>query len=126
MISSQSALLYAYAFFLIGRIRFKVPEHALQKAIGRWFFASSLTGRYTGSPESVMDGDLNRVKAAEDAGGFVAALDDVIASELTNDYWNITLPAELNSSSAQPPTLRILRRSEPSEFAGPVLPKESG
>jgi hypothetical protein len=51
MISSQSALIYSYAFYLIGRIQFKVPEHALQKAIGRWFFASSLTGRYTGSPE---------------------------------------------------------------------------
>ena len=42
MISSQNALLYAYAFYLIGRIRFHVPEHRLQKAIGRWFFATSL------------------------------------------------------------------------------------
>jgi len=35
MISSQSSLLYAYAFYLSGRVRFKVPEHTLQKAIGR-------------------------------------------------------------------------------------------
>jgi hypothetical protein len=105
MISSQNALLYAYAFYLIGRIRFKVSEHVLQKAIGRWFFASSLTGRYTGSPESVMDGDLNRIKAVEDAAGFVTALDDVIANELTNDFWTITLPADLNSSSARNPEL---------------------
>ena len=47
MISSQNALLYAYAFYLIGRIRCQVPEHQLQKAIGRWFFFSSLKGRYT-------------------------------------------------------------------------------
>ena len=98
-------MLYAYAFYLIGRIRFKVPEHCFQKAIGRWFFASSLTGRYTGSPESVMDSDLNRIKAVNDAKGFVAALDDVIASELTNDFWIITLPANLESSSARNPEL---------------------
>jgi hypothetical protein len=46
MISSKNALLYAYAFYLIGRIRCKVPEHQLQKTIGRWFFFASLTGRY--------------------------------------------------------------------------------
>jgi hypothetical protein len=43
MISSQNALLYAYAVYLIGRTRYKVPEHQLQKVIGRWFFFSSVT-----------------------------------------------------------------------------------
>ena len=105
MISSESSLLYAYAFYLFGRIRFNVPEHALQKAIGRWFFAASLTGRYTGSPESVMDGDLNRIKVVTDGKEFVAALDDLIANELTNDFWMITLPANLDSSSARNPEL---------------------
>ena len=38
MISSQNALLYSYAFYLIGRLKYKAPEHKLQKAIGRWFF----------------------------------------------------------------------------------------
>jgi hypothetical protein len=32
MISSQNALLYAYAFYLIGRLKYKAPEHKLQKA----------------------------------------------------------------------------------------------
>ena len=105
MISSQSVLLYSYAFYLIGRIRFKVVEHQLQKVISRWFFASSLTGRYTGSPETIMDGDLNRLKTVSDAKDFVAALDEIIVNELTNDYWSITLPAELDSSSARNPQL---------------------
>jgi hypothetical protein len=35
MISSQNALLYAYAFYLIGCTRYKAPEHQLQKTIGR-------------------------------------------------------------------------------------------
>lgn len=105
MISSQNALLYAYAFYLIGRIRFKVAEHLLQKAIGRWFFFTSLTGRYTGSPETVMDGDLNRLKDMKDADGFVRTLDEAIAAEITNDFWAITLPSNLDSSSARNPEL---------------------
>jgi hypothetical protein len=105
MISSQNALLYAYAFYLIGRIRFGAPEHVLQKAIGRWFFFASLTGRYTGSPETVMDSDLNRLKGAKDVDGFVRTLDDVIGAQFTNDFWTITLPANFDSSSARSPEL---------------------
>ena len=92
MISSQNALLYAYAFYLIGRIRCKVPEHQLQKTIGRWFFFASLTGRYTSSPESVMDGDLNRVRGLTDPKSFVSILDELMMNELTNDFWSISLP----------------------------------
>lgn len=105
MISSQNALLYAYAFYITGRVRYKVPEHLLQKAIGRWFFASSLTGRYSNSPETVMDGDLARFRAVATAEDFLATLDQMIASELTNDYWSITLPADLATSSARNPQL---------------------
>lgn len=105
MISSQNALLYAYAFYLIGRVRFRIPERDLQKAIGRWFFATSLTGRYTSSPETIMDADLNRLKPIKDGDAFLKALDDIISSELTNDFWSITLPANLDSSSARNPEL---------------------
>jgi hypothetical protein len=103
MISSQNALLYSYAFYLIGRKRFGLPEHQLQKLIGRWFFASSLTGRYTSSPETKMDGDLNRLKAAKNGDLFASALEEMMANELTNDFWTVTLPANLDSSSARNP-----------------------
>jgi hypothetical protein len=105
MISSQNALLYAYAFYLVGRGRFSVPEHHLQKAIGRWFFFTSLTGRYTSSPETIMDGDLNKLRDLPDAQAFVATLDGIIANDLTNDFWSISLPAALDSSSARNPEL---------------------
>jgi hypothetical protein len=120
MVSSQSAIIYAYAFYLIGRVRFCIPEHQLQKAIGRWFFFSTLTGRYTGSPETIMDGDLNRVKAAKDADGFLALLDDIASAILTNDFWSVTLPAELDSSSARNPELFAYVASQ-NQLNAPVL-----
>lgn len=105
MISSQNTLLYAYALYLIAKIRCNMPEHQLQRLIGRWFFSASLTGRYTSSPETVMDQDLNRVKGITDAQAFAAVLEELMASELTNDYWTTTLPAALDSSSARNPEL---------------------
>ena len=105
LISSQNALLFAYAFYLIGRIRYRVAEHKLQKAIGRWFLASTLTGRYTNSPESTMDGDLSRMRNVVDGEGFLRVLDTELATELTSDFWTVTLPADLDSSSARNPAL---------------------
>ncbi len=105
MVSSQNALLYAYAFYLIGRNRYSVAEHGLQKIIGRWFFFTTLTGRYAGSPESVMDSDLSRLKDLSSADAFLSELKGIMASELTGDYWTITLPSALESSSARNPEL---------------------
>ena len=105
LISSENALLFAYAFYLIGRVHYRVEEHRLQKAIGRWFLASTLTGRYTSSPESTMDGDLARMRNVVDAEGFLQVLDTELASQLTHDFWAVALPASLDSSSARNPQL---------------------
>lgn len=105
LISSQNTVVYAYAFYLIGKIEHKIPEHILQKLIGRWFFASSLTGRYTASPESTMDQDLNRIKDKRDADSYIQAINEMMMSQLTNDFWEITLPNNLNNSSARSPEL---------------------
>ena len=120
MISSQNALLYAYAFYLIGRIRCGVNEHQLQRLIGRWFFFISLTGRYSSSPETVMDGDLNRVRGISDAAAFVAVLEELMASSMTSDFWTISLPAALESSSARNPELFAFIAAQ-NRLGAPVL-----
>lgn len=105
MISSQIALLYAYVFYLVGRTKYRVPDHIIRKLIGRWFFFSQLAGRYTGSPETAMDADLSRLKGAADATAFVAALERIAADTFTEDYWAITLPNGLATSAARSPAL---------------------
>lgn len=120
MISSNNALLFAYAFYLMGRVRYKVPEHVLQKTIGRWFFATSLTGRYTSSPETTLDADLARFRTVEDGESFLTVLNGILQSELTNDFWEITLPASLESSSARNPELFAYVASQ-NTLGAPVL-----
>ncbi|MBX7494261.1 DUF262 domain-containing protein [Qipengyuania sp. 6B39] len=120
LVSSVNALLFGYAFYLIGKVRFGLAEHQLQKAIGRWFFFASLTGRYTSSPETVMDGDLARIREISTGDAFMSWLDGEITSELTNDYWQITLPSEFDSSSARNPQLFAFFAAQ-NRLGAPVL-----
>ena len=105
MITSNNNLLFTYAFFLIGRTEYGVPAKELRRVIARWFFMCSLTGRYTGSPESDLEFDLARLRDVTDAAGFVRKLDQVCEAALTNDYWTITLPNDLATSSPRSPSL---------------------
>lgn len=104
-ISSTNGLLYAYVFYLIGRTEFRVDEHLLRRTIARWFFMSSLTARYTSSPESAMEADLARLRGVTAAEEFVQTLNQVCDTTLTSDFWTITLPNALATSAAQSPTL---------------------
>lgn len=105
MLTSANNFLYCYLFFLIGRHEYGVGPGELREAIARWFFMASLTGRYTGSPETVLEADLRRFSEAANAEDFVSIVDGVIDTQLTSDFWNLTLPDLLDSSAAWSPYL---------------------
>jgi hypothetical protein len=100
-ISSQMAVLYTYALWLIGKRDFKVDPHRLREAVARWFFMAALTGRYTGSPESRMEQDLALLRDAHTADDYLRILNQQIEAVLTRDYWEVTLPNELETAAAQ-------------------------
>jgi hypothetical protein len=104
-ISSKNNLLYAYILFLIGREDFNVDLYNLKKLIGKWFFMASITGRYTSSPETTMEMDLARLRGISTASEFQKVLDDIIVAQLTSDFWEITLPMALSTSSSTSPSL---------------------
>jgi len=105
MISSQAALLYAYVLFLVGKKDFLLGAHDLRNIIARWFFMSSLTARYSSSPETTMEADLARLRSIRNGDDFIRTLDQIIFDTLTEDFWNITLPNSLATSSARSPSL---------------------
>lgn len=105
MISSRNNLLFSYILYLIGRTEYRVDEFTLRRVIARWFYMSSLTGRFTGSPESAMEFDLARLRDIDNADAFVNMLDRICDQSLTDDFWNITLPNDLSTSSPRSPSL---------------------
>lgn len=103
MISSEMALIYSYALYLIARHQCRVSHHQLQRLISRWFMANLLTRRYTGSTETTMEEDLTAVHEVDTPDGFEELLNSRLASLLTNDFWDLTLPLELETSSRRSP-----------------------
>lgn len=104
-ISSNNNILYSYVFFLIGRIDYKVDLYLLKKLIARWFFMCSITGRYTGSPETAMEMDLAKLRSVNTAEEFLQTINEIIDSQLTKDFWEVTLPMDLATSSFRSPSL---------------------
>ena len=106
MISSDTTLIYAYVFYLIGKKAFEIDGFTLSNVIARWFFMTSLTGRYTGgSPETAMERDLAFIRDFKTADQLLNWMEKAIESEFTDDFWNITLPNRLDTSSATSPIL---------------------
>lgn len=104
LIASNNAVVNAYIFYLIGKLEHKVEYRMLDKVIAKWFFMSSLTSRYSGSSESIMESDLNKIKLCSKGDDFISTLNNITDSTLTNDFWNISLPNDLmiTSNAASP------------------------
>lgn len=111
MIRSQNNLLFSYMLYLIGRTEYGVDAVALQKVIAQWFFMSAVTSRFTSSPESTMESDLARLRGATRADEFVDILQQVCDITLTNDFWKVTLPNDLATSSSSSPSLSAYHAS---------------
>ena len=105
MITSDTGLMYAYTFYLIGKYDYTLTGDALRLSIARWFFMTSLTARYSSSPESKMEEDLADLRGIQSGHDFLTHLDRVIKNTLTEDFWNITLPNDLASAAARSPYL---------------------
>ena len=103
LVSSSNAVVFSYVLYLIGKNDFKVSSVALQKIIRKWIFMSTITGFYTGSTESEVEKQFADLRDIHNADEFVAYLDSVISNRFTDDYFEYSLPAELNSSSATSP-----------------------
>ena len=92
---SKNAIYETYALYLLGRCKFGIKHMDLESIIRKWFVFSLLTQRYGSSPESRIEQELSNFRESDD---LIGELSDIIYSTLTNDYWEVTLPARLESS----------------------------
>ena len=97
LIRSKNALYQTYALYLLGRCKYNIAHMDLESVIRKWFVFSILTRRYGGSPESVIERELSNFR---DNQNLIGVLTEIMNSELTSDYWKITLPPTLKSSQA--------------------------
>ena len=104
LISSENALVYSYAMYLIGKYDYGMDESTLRRLIAKWFFMAAVTGYYTGSPETDMEADMADLRGVKSGDAFVALLESKIAAVFTGDYFDISLPNNLANSAPRNPS----------------------
>ena len=103
IIASSNAVVFSYVLYLLGKLEYKVDSVCLNKIISKWFFMSAITYFYTGSTESEVERQFADLRNVHTADEFVEYLEKSISGRFTDDYFNLTLPNELNTSSAISP-----------------------
>jgi len=100
LLNSKMTLDFAYMLFLKLQNDPEIPQGQIKRLIQKWFVLSTLTGRYVTSPESVMSRDIRNI----DEKGFLRFAQEVEASVLSDTFWQITLPQNLETTSVISPS----------------------
>ena len=98
-LNSQMTLDFAYMLYLKLLKDTTIPRDQIKHHVQKWFVLSTLTGRYITSPESVMSRDIRLINEK----GFINFFNEVEASVLSDTFWNITLPQNLETTSTNSP-----------------------
>ena len=96
-IGSKGAVNFAYNLYLTLREDKSIPSTEVKRWVQRWYVMSILTGRYSGSSESIMDRDMRRISEQ----GFIPFYQEIAASQLSDNFWKVTLPQNLVTTSVR-------------------------
>ncbi len=102
LIRSQNALNFAYIIYLKLK-ELEVNSVAIETYVKRWLVFSILTGRYSGSPESIFDFDIKQIAERP----FEDYLREKEEGELSDAFWNAALPQSLDTSVASSPYFHV-------------------
>uniref|UniRef100_UPI0040488BAE GmrSD restriction endonuclease domain-containing protein n=1 Tax=Algoriphagus sp. TaxID=1872435 RepID=UPI0040488BAE len=102
LIRSQNAINFAYIVYLKLK-ELGINSVAIESYVRRWLVYSILTGRYSGSPESVFDFDIKQISTKP----FEQYLQEKEDGELSDAFWNASLPQSLDTSVASSPYFHV-------------------
>lgn len=99
LLNSQMALDFAYTLYLKLQDDPNIHQGQMKRLVQKWFVLSTLTGRYVGSPESIMSRDIRNISEK----GFLQFAQEAEASALSDTFWRVTLPQNLETTSVNSP-----------------------
>jgi len=100
---SQMTLDFAYALSLFLRDEEQMGQAEIKSAVAKWFVLTTLTGRYSGSPESWMDRDLRSLAST----GYEETFTSLESAAFSESYWENTLPTNLQTTSSTSPYMNV-------------------
>ncbi|MBR5623887.1 DUF262 domain-containing protein [bacterium] len=103
LVNSKMALDFAYTLYLRLIQSGEVPVSEVKRLVQKWYVLSVLTGRYSGSPESVFAKDIRLISEK----GGVSTLKDIEAAEISDNFWNTKVVQDLDATSTINPTYLV-------------------
>ena len=107
MIRSQNTLNFAYILYLTLRAQ-GTNAAEIETLVRRWFVMSVLTGRYTGSPETTFGVDMRNI----DEQGAHQYLDTIEQAELSEAFWDVGIPQQMDTSVASSSYFNVFLASQ--------------
>ncbi len=99
LLNSKMSLDFAYTLYLMLMADSNIPKTQVKHYVARWFVLSTLTSRYTTSPESIMDRDIKAINEK----GFLEFMSETEAAVLSDSFWDIALVQNLETSAVNSP-----------------------
>lgn len=103
LINSQMTLDFAYTLYLLLNSDLHIDKSKIKHYVSKWYILSTLTSRYIGSPETVMDMDIRRMKER----GFEAYFKEIEEADLSETFWSIGLVQNLETSVINSPYFNV-------------------
>ena len=116
-LNSQMTLDFAYTLYLMLLDDPEIPNAQIKRYVQKWFVLSTLTSRYIGSPESQMDRDMRSIGEK----GFLKFLSEIEASALSETFWTVTLPQNLETSSVNSPAFNTFLAAQINQNCNSML-----
>lgn len=105
----DSYLNFGYTFYLYLKKNTKLSNDQIEQYTQKWILMSALTKRYGSSPESAFDRDLRLINEANQSDQLERFFDNVFNQNLTDEFWNLTLPNSLVAQTTQLTNWRIFQ-----------------
>lgn len=102
LIRSKNAINFAYIIYLKLK-ELGVKSVDIERHVRKWFVYSILAGRYSGSPESKFDFDIKQISQKS----INEYLNEKEEGELSDAFWNASLPQSLNTSNSNSPFFHV-------------------
>lgn len=102
LITSQNLVNFTYALYLTLK-EASINPAKIESLVRKWFVFSALTGRYSESPETRFDYDIRNITQ----GNPEEYIQRAIEAELAENFWELSLPQQMNTSSANSPYFNV-------------------
>lgn len=103
---------FGYILYLYLKKNTNFSNDQIEKYTKQWILMTALVKRYVSSPESGFDRDLRLISEANENNQLPEFFERTISQNLTDEFWNLTLPNNMEAQTTQLTNWRIFQMSQ--------------